>query len=412
MTSLRSVAALVAAMTILQAASGLANFWLPLAMRGDGLDATAVGFAGAAYSAGFMVGAFGAPRFLALVGHIRIFAAAGSFVCTLTLAAHWADPLAVWALQRFGVGVCVALLFAAAESWMTAVAPASERGGVIGVYMVVSKLALAAGPALAGGAEPWAGEPLMIAAAIYALALVPICMTRAEQPAPPQPHPVAVRELIAIAPAAAAACMIAGVMNAGVMALAPLVFEDQHGRAGAAALMSAAWVGSLITQWPAARISDRIDRRLVILALAVLAAVSAAALAVFESRLPFWATLLLVAAWGGGALSFYGVAVAHMADRAHPSGLARATSGLLFLWAAGAIWGPVLAGLAMRTPLGHDGLFWFAAGWAVALGAFMAARRAARSPALAQTRADRAPKEATSLAAGDLSYGGDKGPSA
>ena len=102
----------------------------------------------------------------------------------------------------------------------------------------------------------------------------------------------------------------AGLVNGGVLALAPLYAAEHYGPQAAAEFYSAAFIGSLLLQWPAGRISDRVDRRLVIAGLAGLAAVSAAALALWSGRLVAWQSVTLFFLWGAGALSFYGIAVA------------------------------------------------------------------------------------------------------
>jgi hypothetical protein len=73
MTSLlRNVAALIAAITILQLAGGLLGVRIPLAFTEAGHSRTALGLVAAAYSAGFMMGAMVATVLFARVGHIRV----------------------------------------------------------------------------------------------------------------------------------------------------------------------------------------------------------------------------------------------------------------------------------------------------------------------------------------------------
>jgi MFS family permease len=115
-------------------------------------------------------------------------------------------------------------------------------------------------------------------------------------------------------------------------------------------------------------------------------------------------------------LSFYGIAVAHMADRAKPTALTRCTSGLLFVWAGGAIVGPPLMGLAAELA-GGAGLFFFASIGAFACASYMLLRRRFRD-APSVRRADAAPNQATSVAASGLALrdgeqgGGRPSPSA
>jgi hypothetical protein len=85
----------------------------------------------------------------------------------------------------------------------------------------------------------------------------------------------------------------------------------------------------------------------VIALLTGLAAVSALLIALFRDALPGWAAICLFGVWGAEALSFYGIAVAHMADRAEHGQIERATVGLVFVWAAGSVAGPAVQGAAV-----------------------------------------------------------------
>lgn len=398
---LRHIASLVAAMSILQLASGLLTVQLPLSMQADQLNNSSIGIVGAFYSIGFMAGAWYGPKVLARVGHIRAYAAAASICAAATLFATWADHLIAWALLRAATGIGIAVMFAGVESWMSGSIRAEERGGVLGIYMVATKAALALGPFLAPSAAT--PDALIMAGALIALSLTPIALTSQAAPALPEPEPPSFKGLMETAPAAVAAAFAAGVVNAGVLAMAPLYATEHWGAAAATPFVSAAVVGSLLLQWPAAKLSDRMDRRLVIGGLTAIAGVAALALAVFGGAMGLAASAAVFAIWGAGALSFYGIAVAHMADRAAPSALTRSTSGLLFVWAAGAIVGPPLMGVATDFG-GGAGMFFMAALGALVCTGYMAMRRRVRGEAPQRRSEPATPTQATSVAAADLAY--------
>ncbi|MGD9979157.1 MAG: MFS transporter [Hyphomonadaceae bacterium] len=407
MTSLlRNVAALIAAVTILQLAGGLLGVRIPLAFTEEGHSRTALGLVAASYSAGFMMGAMIATTLLARVGHIRVYAACAAIFSVTTLALHFSDDIWAWGVARMIAGMAVALMFAAVESWLSFSIGKHARGEVMSVYMVLTKGALAIGPFFAFGYAPIEAEPWMIAAAIAALSMVPICFTAAEQPDPPKAQPIALVEQFATAPAAVIGSFGAGLVNGGVLALAPLYAAQHYGDSAAAQFYSAAFTGSLLLQWPAGRLSDRIDRRLVVAMLAALAAAAAFALALWSGVLVSWSATLLFFLWGAGALSFYGIAVAHMADRAEPGKLAQSAAGVLFVWAAGSVIGPLIMGPLVDF-FDVAGMFWFAGAAALCVCAAMFWRSSTREgPA---TKEEFAPQIGTSVAAGEIAYGeGDR----
>lgn len=399
---LRNVAALIAAVTILQLAGGLLGVRIPLAFTEDGHSRTALGLVAASYAAGFMMGAMIATTLLARVGHIRVYAACAAIFSVATLALHFTTDVWSWGLARMGAGIAVALMFAAVESWISYSIGSRVRGEVMSVYMVLTKGALAFGPFLAFSYVSASAEPWMIAAALAALSMVPICFTAAEQPDPPKAQPLALVEQFATAPAAVIGSFGAGLVNGGVLALAPLYAAEHYGPDAAAEFYSAAFVGSLLLQWPAGRLSDRVDRRLVIAALAALAAAASFALASWSGQLQNWSAVLLFFLWGAGALSFYGIAVAHMADRAEPGRLAQSAAGLLFVWAAGSVVGPIVMGPLVDW-FDVPGMFWFSGVAATFVCAAMFWRRNTREQAV--NKEEFSPQIGTSVAAGEIAYG-------
>lgn len=407
MTSLlRNVAALIAAVTILQLAGGLLGVRIPLAFTVEH-SRTALGLVAASYSAGFMMGAMIATMLLARVGHIRVYAACAAIFSVTTLALHFNTDIWWWGVARMIAGMSVALMFAAIESWLSFSIGSSVRGEVMSVYMVLTKAALALGPFFAFGYAPPEAEPWMIAAAIAALSMVPVCFTAAEQPDPPKAQPLALVEQFAIAPAAVIGCFGAGLVNGGVLALAPLYASEHYGANASAEFYSAAFTGSLLLQWPAGRISDRIDRRLVIAGLAALAAGASFALALWSGQLLRWSATAIFFLWGAGALSFYGIAVAHMADRAEPGKLAQSAAGLLFVWAAGSIIGPLIMGPLVDL-FDIAGMFWFAGAAALFVCVAMFWRSSTREGPV--TKEEFSPQIGTSVAAGEIAYGDEKPP--
>lgn len=406
-SQLRNVAALILALTILQLSGGLLGARLPLGFTAAGHSRAEWGIVAAAFAAGFMMGAMLATTLLARVGNIRVYAACAAVFSVATLSLHFSSDILGWGIARMVAGVAVALMFAAIESWLSHSVIPRARGEVMSVYMVVTRVALAAGPFLAFGYAPISPEPWMIAAAIAALSMIPVCFTSTAQPEPPKAQPLALVEQFATAPAAVISAFGAGLVNGGVLALVPLYAAEHYGPTAAAEFFAAAYIGSLLAQWPAGRISDRIDRRLVIAALNVVAAATAFALALWSGRLPQFQALAIFFLWGAGALTFYGIAVAHMADRAAPGKLAQSAAGVLFVWAMGSVIGPLIMGLLVDLS-GIAGMFWFAGAAAAAVALLMFWRRTTREGPV--TKEEFAPQNATSVAAGEMAYGED-GPS-
>jgi MFS family permease len=256
-------------------------------------------------------------------------------------------------------------MFASAESWMATSTPRTSRGSVLGLYQLLSKVALSCGPLLVVDHAPADVKPFIWGGLLMVLAIVPLCATRRAPPVLPDRKALNLRSVLAIPPAALAGAITAGLANQGILSQLPLYAKElQPGsaQAAAAAISIAAWMGGTVTQWPAGLLSDRIDRRLVVAALGLLAFGASIALFMTFGHVGWPVTVALAAVWGAGALSFYSVSASHATDRSEPEKIAGVMSGMLFVWAGGSVLGPIACGLVADTPLGQPGVFAAAAG--------------------------------------------------
>ncbi len=371
MTVYRNVASLIIAVMLLQAASGILSVTTPLALSFLGTTALGVGAVAAAFSAGFMLGAWFAPDIVRDVGHIRAYSAAAAIYAAGILAMGLNFDGVAWALFRFAQGAASAVMFTSAESWIADSTPRSKRGGVLGLYQLMLKVAISLGPLLVVQHAADDIKPFVWAGLLMVLAMLPLSATRRAQPVLPDREALSLASMMRIPPAALVGAVVAGVCNTGVTSQLPLYAKElQPGGAGGAAatLYIAAMVGGTVTQWPAGLISDRIDRRYVVAALSLIALAACIALYLTAGKVSFSITVMLSALWGAGALSFYSVSASHATDRTEPGQIAQVMSGMLFVWAGGSVLGPILTGAVADTKAGQPGVF-----AAVALGYFVLA---------------------------------------
>ena len=360
MTETRNVLALIIAVMILQIAGGLMSVLTPLGLEALGTQPQTIGMIAALYAAGFMLGAWTAPRALATFGNIRLFAAAAAVTSAGALSLSLWYNEGFWAVVRVVQGLSFAYMFTSVESWLGMAVPDKARGNVMGIYHTGAKLSLMIGPFFVAGLSPLDSRAYSWAALFLTLALVPVCLTRQEQPAPPGRSAMPLGRLYRLAPAAVIGVALSGVINTGMTALIPIYFEGFSmgggGTTAAAIAGAAAWMGGLLVQWPAGRLSDRLERRLVIAVMCAISGLAALGIAVFGRSLGETGVVIVLGVWGAGSLSFYGLCVAHAIDRTPKGAIPQVMSGLLFVWAGGSIVGPLLSGFAMRGA-GRMGLF-------------------------------------------------------
>ena len=383
MADYRNVWALIAAAAFLQLGGGILGVVTPLGLETLGVSPGLIGAIAAGHAVGFMVGAWYSSTAIILFGNIRVFSAAAAVCGASVLAMQLAlDPIG-WTIVRIIQGAAFAWMFSSIESWLGATVSAKSRGSVSGFYHLIAKVSLVLGPFFVAGLAPIDFRPYLWCAIFLVLSLLPVCLTRRGEPPPPGTEAFRLTRLFKLALAAVISVFLAGVINSGTMALLPIyagvALPDVAGGAtGAAALAAAAaWIGGLISQWPAGRISDHFDRRVVIAAMGAIASLAALVLGLMPG-LPSNIILVALAVWGAGSLSFYGIGVAHAIDRAEAPQIARVMAGLLFVWAFGSVIGPPLSGFAFNLPFTQGGLFLLAAILSALLSFSMLWRRASR----------------------------------
>lgn len=370
-----AIATITAAAFLLQGANGLLQALIPLRMQADGLSIAQIGAVAGAYGIGFIVGCLIAPPLVRTVGHIRTYASLAAVTASVVLAFEIAETPLLWMVLRGISGMALAGLFTVVDSWVSATASAANRGRVIGLYLVATKVALVIAPLGIGlGAIEGSGL-LMAMAAAMCLSLIPISATPTREPRAPTKVRIAPIALLRTAPSAVLGSFAVGLINGPVIAITS-VYGVAVGLAPAQAalLLLAIQAGSLVFQWPLGWLSDKLDRRRVIASLFAATAVSAGIIvAASLVSLPPLALILAFGLYGGLALCIYAVCVAHACDLVAPDAIVPTVSTMLVAWAVGATLGPLPATLAMEAA-GPQALFVFVAVICVVLAIFVAVR--------------------------------------
>jgi MFS family permease len=204
-----------------------------------------------------------------------------------------------------------------------------------------------------------ASEDFMLAAMLASLAIVPVALTRSAQPAAITMVSFRPLQLYKAAPVGLVASLMVGVANGSFWGLGPISAAGNGLNVGSVALfMSAATLAGALVQWPVGRLSDRLDRRLVLMALLSGAAVTGVAIWLFAQN----GLLLLILGllFGALALPCYSLAAAHAYDKTSLADMVPTAATILLANAVGAVIGPLLASLVMDA-LGPRALFLFTA---------------------------------------------------
>ncbi|MGA7983536.1 MAG: MFS transporter [Chromatiaceae bacterium] len=332
-----------------------------------------IGFIMAGYYAGYVLGTLFAPRIVRNVGHIRSFSAFAALGASCALAfGLLVDPW-VWFVLRVVNGICVVGLYMVVESWLNEQSAGPARGRIFASYMMSTLFALAVGQILLLADDPSGLTLFALSAILISLGLVPVAMTRVTEPRIDVSVAVGLGQLFRISPLGAAGALGAGAVNGMFWGMAPVFGQRLALDEGQiATLMSATILGGALLQWPIGHVSDRVDRRtvLVFVSFATAAVATVAGVIVVQGRPGVVPSAFL---YGGLMFSLYGLSVAHTNDHLHPGQVLEATRGLLLMYGLGALAGPLLGGLAMQEA-GPVGLPALSAATAALLGLFGAYR--------------------------------------
>jgi len=374
------ITALLLSVALLLMGNGLQGTLLPVRANLEAFSALDIGVLGSSYFIGFAAGCLYGPRLIRRAGHIRAFAALVAIAsCVVLVHALFLNPVLWWGL-RATTGFCFAVLYMVIESWLNEKSTNETRGFIFSLYTMINLTVITIGQLMLGLDRPEDFPLFLLASILVSLAAVPVALTRAEAPAPVQSVKIRLKHLYNLSPVGVLGCLAVGLANGSFWALAP-VFAQMKGANtwGVAIFMSVAVIAGAIGQWPLGLLSDKTDRRRIII---VATCGSATAGLLMVVLAPPWGVALLALGFLFGLFAFpiYGLCVAHMNDYVETDGYVEAASGLLLVFALGAAIGPVLTSLLIRF-FGPDALFGMTAGVQLCLAAFALHRMRRRAPA-------------------------------
>ena len=343
-------------------------FGVLLLMLGNGIQGTLLGLRGeiegfstfemslimAGYFVGFLGGSRMTPWLIRRVGHVRVFAALASFVsAVLILYPVIVDPIA-WALFRVVFGFAFSGVYVTAESWLNHQSTNETRGQTLSLYLVVQTVGIIAAQGLVLTADPGGFVLFILPSVLVSLSFAPILLSVTPTPAFGTTRRMSLGQLYKISPLGVAGMMIMGLLFSAQFGMAA-VYGTRAGLSVSQISLFIAmfYVGGMLLQFPIGWVSDRMDRRRLIVAAAGVGALGALIPVVFSG----FAALLVAAFFIGGMSNpLYALLIAYTNDFLEGDDMPAASSGLMFLNGLGAIAGPVATGWMLEA-VGPNGFF-------------------------------------------------------
>jgi MFS family permease len=350
------ISALLLGSALLLFAGGVNGLILPIRGNAEGFDAFSLGLLGTGWALGYVIGCLFTAGLVSRVGHIRAFTVMAALAAVAILASLiLLTPLA-WIPLRALSGFCFAGAAMIVESWLSEKTDASSRGKVFGAYTMVNLGASTAGQLVLTLAAPDGHLFFVVGAIFYCLALVPVAISSSQSPKPLVRVRLDLRGLWRNSPVAVLGVLMIGISN-GAFGTLSAVYA---GRVGltlnyVAFFASLPVLAGAIAQIPVGYLSDRMDRRKVLVGIAITALIADVIFIMFTPT-TVWANMVLSSLFGAAVYSMYPVIVAHANDHAEEGTFIQTSGGLLLVYGLGAIVGPLVAGYSMSIS-GPSGLF-------------------------------------------------------
>jgi MFS family permease len=336
-------------------ANGLQGSLIGIRASLEGYSASASGIILTGYYAGFLLGALYIPQRIKNVGHVRTFAALASIASISILIQSLHVSFLGWFLMRFISGICFVGLYTVAESWVNDLTDNEHRGQALSIYMIVSMAGSAFGQLFLNIANPETATLFMIVSILISISLVPILIVVSKQPDFSVAKFFTIKELYKASPLGVVAAIMTGLAHGTLWGIGS-IYGLKNGLSieQVSIFMFTFVIGGAINQYLVGYLSDKYDRRTIIVIVAFLASIFAVLAVLIGGS--FIALIIITFIFGGLTVPLYALAIAHTNDFLEKDEMVAASAGIQLAGGVGLTIGPIIGGLSLDL-IGASG-FW------------------------------------------------------
>jgi MFS family permease len=347
--------ALLLGMLFLQLGNGLQGTLLGVRGELEDFSTFEMSVVMSAYFVGFLGASRLAPKFIRRVGHVRVFAALASLISAILILYPLLVNPWIWTGGRIIIGFCFCGVYITAESWLNNSATNENRGQLLSSYMVVQMAGIVAAQLLLLVGDPGGFELFILISVLISISFAPILLSITPTPAFEATKPMSIKELFKTSPLGCVGMFFLGGIFSAQFGMAP-VFGTTAGLSLSeiSTFVAAFYIGAMVFQFPIGWLSDRMDRRILIVLTSALGFIAAlTSILIADTFLILVGSAFFI---GGMSNPLYSLVIAYTNDFLELDDMASASGGLLFLNGLGAISGPLLTGYLM-TQMGAEGYF-------------------------------------------------------
>lgn len=357
-----ALSGIIISMMMLGGASGLGFAYIPIRLSDLGFEPWVASAMFPAFSFGGFLGCLITGFLLRLSGHARVFLTIYAIIILSFLLILITDNPFAWLFARGMYGFGANAAFIVALSWLHDASTDDIRGRVVTTFYVLYVVTLGFGAYLIGFLDVQSIAPMAICVALVTFAIFPVGLTRLRQPEAPESVNIQIRKLWKISPVGLMGMFCVGGLTMTLQGFAPIYSGTLgYGPADIGLMMLMMQLGLIIVQLPMGALSDRIDRRYVLLIVTTMSAVLGVVGILTESNLSFIWLVLMFAIWSGSIETLYSISNALANDRADPKDYVFLSSTQMFMWSVGAFFIP-LTSTALLTVLPITMFMWLLLG--------------------------------------------------
>ena len=369
--------ALFVGMFMLMVGNGLQGTLLGLRGEAEGFSTLALSFVMSAYFLGFLFSSRFTPELIRRVGHVRVFAALGSLISAVLISYPVLVEPWAWTIGRVIIGFCFCGVYITAESWLNDASSNENRGKSLSLYMIVQMAGIVFAQWIVSRGDVSGYVLFIIPSILVSLAFAPVLLSVKPMPAFETTKPMKIRDLVSASPLSCFAMFMLGGLFSAQFGMSAVYGSRVGLTVGEVSLfVSAIYVSALVLQYPIGWLSDRMDRRVLIIWNAFIG--GAGSLIAFFVPGSFALIVVSGAIVGGTSNPLYALVIAYVNDYLEKEDMAAASGGLLFINGLGAIAGPLIVGFMMDS-IGNNGFWLFTSVLMLAIGVYGVFRSLRRS---------------------------------
>lgn len=242
------------------------------------------------------------------------------------------------------------------ESWLNNKSTNETRGKILSIYMIITFTFVGLGQFLLNLSDPARIDLFILISILLSFSLLPILLTISNPPSLSNAKRLKLKELFIISPLGFVGAFFIGLLHSALLGYgAVYAVTKELNTFEISIFMVIVSTFGAVFQWPVGYLSDRIDRRVILVGITLIAS-GLSIFIVISSYLSLIIFFILLAFYSGMSLPMYSLAIAHINDFLESDEIVSASATFGILVGIGAILGPIITSFFMNI-IGPDGFF-------------------------------------------------------